>query len=183
MVGRRPGPRFWSSITFLKIFCPKRFRPIWSFSKGLTSLVEVNQAIKAWSSTIESLSAVRIPGKKLLPNQELPLAVSACCPPDCCLPDRCRPACCPPLCCPSACCLIPQGCPPSNSQSPNLEVIRITRGIEENFRADHLVPLPNQEECAPRFSFRKLPKTGQLLYCPESEVCIKRNQTLPYQCQ
>ena len=37
LVLRRPGPRCVTSITFLKIFCPKRFRPIWSFSKGFTS--------------------------------------------------------------------------------------------------------------------------------------------------
>ncbi len=33
-----------------------------------------------------------------------------------------------------------------------------------------LAPLPDQEGCEPTFSFRKLPKTGQPLYFPESEV-------------
>ena len=43
----------WTQVHNLNQFsenlCPKRFRPIWSFSKGFTSLVEVNQAIKAWT--------------------------------------------------------------------------------------------------------------------------------------
>ena len=49
----------------------------------------------------------------------------------------------------------------------------------ENLKADHLVPLPDQEECERRFSFQKQPKTGQQLYCPESEV--QCNQTLKFE--